>query len=169
MCCVVHHKTGRVTMTNRELFGTGPQDVDYVRREMMSKLDGKHRTNEIENFFYNKVNPTVMDFFEWVKSYPYCVNAPQTALLYGQRNKLDANDYYNVMKSGVEVTGDEWLFYYYIYATSAPEPPWDDYTVFIKSDGKYRIIYDLEACSKEALFDDVKQSFLEAKAKLESL
>ena len=87
---------------------------------------------------------------------------------YGQRNKLDANDYYNGMLSGIEVTADERLFfYYYVYATSAPYPPWNDYTVLVKSDGKCRIINNLDECLKDALFDDIKQSFLEANAQVE--
>jgi hypothetical protein len=76
------------------------------------------------------------------------------------------------MQSGVEVTANEdtpneWFFYHYVYATSAPYPPWNDYTVIVKSDGKPEIINDLEACSKDALFEDVKRSFLAAKAQLQ--
>jgi hypothetical protein len=75
------------------------------------------------------------------------------------------------MQSGVEVTANEdtpneWFFYHCVYATSAPYPPWNDYTVIVKSDGKYGIIHDLEACSKDVLFESVKQSFLAAKAQV---
>jgi hypothetical protein len=161
-------------MANREPYGTGPQDVDVVRREMVAKLVGEHQREEIEKFFYYKVNPAFFDFFECVKElvkFPlHTLKRSETAWLYGQRSKIDPNDQYNVMLGGIEVTDNEWLFfYYYVYATSSVSyPPWLDlYTVIVKSDGKYRIINNLYECSKDALFDNIKQSFLEAKAQIE--
>ena len=151
--------------------------MDAVRLEMMGKLIGKHQRDEIEKFVHEKAGPAHRDFFNRlpdivdVTADHYTARAP-IENRYGQVNKLDANDYYNVMQSGVEVTANEdtpneWFFYHYVYATSAPYPPWNDYTVIVKSDGKPEIINDLEACSKDALFEDVKRSFLAAKAQLQ--
>ena len=100
-------------MTNRKQYEVGPcQDVDLVRREMMAKLIGKHQTDEIERFFNEKVRPAHWDFTNRFYEIPWVArgrerikNTSDLGILHGQVNKFDPNDYYGVMKSGIEVTG----------------------------------------------------------------
>jgi hypothetical protein len=145
---------------------------------MREKCVGKFQSAEINQFFDKSVGPVFYTFSGSFKE----IIGPEAGYFevgidggfayHEGRDYLEKrleDDRYAMRNFGVHVTTKEWLFYYYVYATTPRiKPLGPPYCVFIKSDGEYRIINDLEACSKDALFEDVKRSFLEAKAQLES-
>jgi hypothetical protein len=164
----------RVTMTNREQFVASPEDEDAVRREMREKCIGKFEfeKSEVEAFFANSVQPALYSFV--FPAEPAAIDPDgfratmdnMTNVMYHE-GTLDGV-HYGAFSLGFRVTMKDRLFYYYVYAMSPDWKPLGPYCVFIKSDGEYRAIDDLETCSGEALFDDIKRSFLKAKAQLES-
>lgn len=157
-------------MNNQEQYLASPEDEEAVRLEMWEKCIGKFEQSEVGAFFAKSVDPALNTF----------VLLSDPEVFDRDRFEIDMNirDHYHEgvvdgvpysgLSLGFRVTTKNWLFYYYVYAMSPPSKPFGPYCVFVKSDGKYRIINDLEACSRDTLFEDVKRSFLEAKAQLES-
>jgi hypothetical protein len=165
-------------MKNQEQDLESPWDERTVRLEMREKCVGKFQSAEINQFFDKSVGPALTMFSQKFKE----IIGPEAdffEITFGGgfdyhegRDHIEErleDDMYYMRDAGVQVTTKDRLFYYHVYATTPPikslGPP---YCVFIKSDGEYRFINDLGACSKDALFQDVKRSFLEAKAQLES-
>jgi hypothetical protein len=165
-------------MNDQEQDLESPWDERTVRLEMREKCVGKFQSEEISGFFDKSVVPAIGMFRDSFKE----VIGPEAVFFkigsdgdfrcHEGRDYLEKrleDDIYYMHDFGVQVTTKDWFFYYHVYATTPPiKPLGPPYCVFIKSDGKYRFINNLEVCSKDALFKDVKRSFLEAKAQLES-
>ena len=145
---------------------------------MREQCVGKFQSAQINEFFDDSVGPAVRrfsnsfaeiigpeaDYFELHVDGGFAYHEGRDY----RRARLE-DDAYAMRDLGVHVTTKEWLFYYHVYATTPPvKPLGPPYCLFIKSDGNYRFIRDLEACSKDALFEDLKRSFLKAKAQLEN-
>jgi len=159
-------------MNNREQYVASPEDEDAVRRKMREKCIGKFKFEklEVEAFFANSVQPALNAFA--FQADPATIdpegfqiamdNMTNASYHEGELNGVP----YGAFSLGVRVTTKDRRFYYRVYAMSPDWKPLGPYCVFIKSDGECRTIEDLETCSGDALFDDVKRFFLETKAEV---
>jgi hypothetical protein len=165
-----HARLEAIAVNNQEEYLANPEDEEAVRREMGEKCIAKFEMSDVRAFFAKSVNPALNAFA--LLSDPETIDKDRFEIdVRGDpsyhEGVLDGLPY-SAFSLGFCVTTSNWLFYYSVYTMSPPLAPFGPYCVFVKSDGKYRTINDLEACSKDALFEDVKRSFLEAKAQLES-
>jgi hypothetical protein len=161
-----------ISMSNQQQYLASPEDEDAVRVEIREKCAGRFQSPKMNEFFDESVGPAFDMFLRLFKE----IIGPEVDYFeidldgkgfHYHESELGV-DIYGARTIGARVTTNEWLFYYYVYAMSIPGTPFGTYCVFIKSDGKYRFLMNLDACSQDALFEDVKRSFLKAKAQLQS-
>jgi hypothetical protein len=149
-----------------------PEDEYSARLDMREKLTAEYGGAEIDAFFDKTLFPAFKkfrtSFFEIVG------DDDKTSL----RVEVDASNFrryerwtpeYYIGRTplGVKVTkNDEWVFfYYYVYAMTPPNKPLG-LCVFTKTNGKYKILHDINTRTIDDLFEDVKKAFNAAKAQM---